>query len=66
MCNIIDYSSCPYSPCKECQTRQKEWHFYHLSLLDIAIKNFKNQDNMIPVIEKDITVGEFIEKWGKL
>jgi len=36
-------------------------HYYHISWLEIAINNFKNEN--VHVINKNMTIGEFIEKY---
>jgi len=35
-------------------------HYYHISCLELAINNFKNKN--VHVIDKNMTIGEFIEK----
>lgn len=70
--NLIDYSICPI--CKQninnhasdCSLKEKELNYYHISWLEIAINNFKNQDEVIHIVEENMTMGEFIKKWGKL
>jgi len=36
-------------------------HYYHISCLETAINNFKNEN--VHVINKNMTIGEFIEKF---
>jgi hypothetical protein len=37
---------------------------YHLSWLEIALNNFKQQHNEVHSINGDMTMDEFIQKWA--
>jgi len=44
---------------------QPKPNYYHVSWLEIAIENFKNQSDVVHTIDKSMTVGEFIRKYCK-
>jgi len=44
---------------------KQETSHYHLNWLEIAIKNFKNQNEKVHMIENNMTIGEFIKKYAK-
>jgi len=44
---------------------EKKFTHFHLSWLEFAIENFKNQNGISHMIESDMKIGEFIEKYAK-
>jgi len=40
-------------------------NYYHVSWLEIALNNFKNNKNVVHTIDKDMTVGQFIRIFAK-
>jgi len=38
---------------------------YHLNWLEIAIKNFKNQNEIVHMIDGNMRMGDFIQKYAK-
>jgi len=65
--------NCPMNPVNinngefnKCEIKKSSnYSHYHLSWLQFAIENFKNQNGISHMIENDIKMGEFIKLWAK-
>lgn len=44
---------------------QKKPNYYHWYWLDVALNNFINQKGIVKVIDKDMTIGQFIRIFAK-
>jgi len=50
----------------DCLLRQSKPNYYHLSWLEIAVNNFKNNKDVVHTVEGDMTIKIFIKKWAKM
>lgn len=44
---------------------QPKLSYYHVSWLEIAIENFKKQNDIVHTIEGSTTIREFVKSWAK-
>jgi len=66
ICNICNDCSDNYLICQCCGKEvKKEISHYHLSWLQFAIENFKNQSGISHMIDSDVKMGDFIQKYAK-
>jgi len=64
--NICNDCSDNYLICQCCGKEvKKEISHYHLSWLQFAIENFKNQSGISHMIDSDVKMGDFIQKYAK-
>jgi len=64
--NICNNCSDTYLICQCCGKEiEKEISHYHLSWLQFAIENFKNQNGISHMNENDMKMGDFIKLWSK-
>lgn len=45
--------------------RHKKPNYYHVSWLEIAIENFKNNKDVVHTVDKDMAIGLFIQIWAR-
>jgi len=45
--------------------RHDKPNYYHIYWLEIAIENFKNNKEIVKVINKDMTISQFIQIFAK-
>lgn len=45
--------------------RNPKPNYYHVSWLEVALENFKNQRDVVHIVEKSTTIGEFVKRWSR-